>query len=63
MTTSTRQPRARALRSWIWQLAGTAVALSVAFLLLDDISASSAWAVLGAAVVVGIVGAILNPLL
>ena len=47
----------------MWHTIGTYLALLVAFAVLDGLSASSPWDVLGAAVLLGIVGAVLDPVL
>ena len=55
--------RRRKVAGWFWQTLGTAIALSIAFALLDSLTATTPWAVLAAAVIVGLVGGVLNPLL
>jgi uncharacterized membrane protein YvlD (DUF360 family) len=57
-----RSPR-RLLTGWFWQTVGVTISLAVAIWLIPSLSASTPWAVVGAAVLIGVVGAILNPLL
>ena len=56
-------PRSRGhrLRGWVWQTLATFVALLVAVWLLSDLTADNGWALLLAAVFIGLAGWALNP--
>ena len=53
--------RRHRIRGWVWNTVGTFIALSVAFWLLSGLSADDRLAVLGAAIVLGLIGAVLGP--